>query len=137
MRSRGILAAAGTLVLLMAGGCGGGTQTVSTSELPVALRSAIPQLKKAGYEVRPQAVGPDRIPVLVVNPDADGAAFLAAAGGLTSSPNIPLAIDGVPAETNDKGVSSAAQSFCGRFSAQAPNQQDANQALHASGLCHR
>jgi hypothetical protein len=91
---------------------------------------------KAGYEVRPQIVGPDRIPVLVVNPDADGAALIAAAGGPTSSPNIPLAIDGVPADTSGN-VASAAQSFCGRFSAQAPNQQDANEALHASGLCQR
>jgi hypothetical protein len=110
---------------------------VSSRELPVSLRSAIPQLKKAGYQVRPQVVGPDRIPVVVVNPDADGAAFVAAAGGFSSSATIPLEIDGVPVETNDKGVSSAAQSFCGRFSAQAPNQQDADHALHASGLCQR
>src|SRR5947208_16351372 len=116
MRGCRTLAAGGAIVLLAVGGCGGGAQTVASGELPDSLRSAIPQLKKAGYEVRPQVVGPDRIPVLVVNPDGDGAAFVATYGGPTSSPKLPLAIDGVPAETNDKGVSSAAQSFCGRFS---------------------
>ena len=131
------MTAGATIALLAICGCGGGTQTVSTSELPVALRSAVPRLREAGYEVRPQVVGPDRIPVVVVNPDGDGAAFVAAYGGPMSSPNLPPAIDGVPAHTNDKGVSSAAQSFCGRFSAQAPDQPDADKALHASGLCRR
>jgi len=136
MRSSGNLAVGATIVLLAICGCSGGIQTMATSELPAALRSAIPPLRQAGYEVRPQVVGPDRIPVLVVNPDADGAAFIASYGGPTSSPNIPLTIDGVPADTTGNAAS-AAQSFCGRFSAQAPTQQDARRALDASRLCPR
>jgi hypothetical protein len=111
--------------------CGGDT-TVSASQMPHALKSAIPQLERAGYEVRPELIGPDDVPVLVVNPDADGAARINVSG---NSNRLPLSIDGVPADTTDGGTASLHESLCGRFSAAAPDAKDAEAALRASGLC--
>jgi hypothetical protein len=114
-------------------GCGG-EKIVNASEMSPALQSAISRLEHAGYEVRPELVGLYDVPVLVVNPDADGAAWIFDRSDGNWG-RIPLSIDGVPANKSESGTASLSEHLCGRFIAGAPDVNDARAALRDSGLC--
>jgi len=122
-----VLASAITVLAGTVTGCGS-DQVVGASEMPAALRAAIPRFEQAGYEVQPELVGPDDVPVLVLNPDTSSAARVS----IRSGPSLlPLSIDGVPAD--ETGVLHS--TGCRNFSFEAPDDDAAHAALRDSGLC--